>query len=206
MGTKQRTALMAVGARELVAAAGLLARPSPAFLWARVGGDAMDLTMLGQALRNHDRRGVARTAGAAAVVAGITGLDIYAAITRSMNGRRSREITKTLTINRVPADVKSLWQQWLDSHPQLQELGTNLMADFDRAPGDRGTEVAVRVTTGKVAADHLLDDMLRRFKQVAETGEVVRSDGAPDGKHAFAQFPQHPARPLTTEELAEVGA
>ena len=49
-----------------------------------------------------------------------------------------------------------------------------------------------------------LDDDLRRFKQVIETGEVVRSDGAPGGKRARQEFPQHPARPLSDEELAEV--
>jgi hypothetical protein len=46
-----------------------------------------------------------------------------------------------------------------------------------------------------------LDDDLRRFKQVMETGEVVRSDGAPEGKRARREFPQHPARPLTDDEL-----
>jgi hypothetical protein len=49
-----------------------------------------------------------------------------------------------------------------------------------------------------------LDDDLRRFKQIAETGEVVRSEGAPGGKRARREFPQHPARPLSAEELKEV--
>jgi hypothetical protein len=49
-----------------------------------------------------------------------------------------------------------------------------------------------------------LDDDLRRFKQVLETGEVVRSEGAPWGKRARREFPQRPARPLTAKELTEV--
>jgi uncharacterized membrane protein len=49
-----------------------------------------------------------------------------------------------------------------------------------------------------------LDDDLRRFKQVLETGEVIRSEGAPGGKRARREFPQHPARPLTAQELEEV--
>ena len=49
-----------------------------------------------------------------------------------------------------------------------------------------------------------LDDDLRRFKQALETGEVIRSEGAPGGKRARQEFPQHPARPLTAKELAEV--
>ena len=51
-----------------------------------------------------------------------------------------------------------------------------------------------------------LDDDLRRFKQVIEIGEVIRSDGAPRGKHAREEFPQHPARPLSDEERKEVAA
>ena len=94
---------------------------------------------------------------------------------------------------------------------------------FVPAPGNRGTEVRgteVRVTLsydvpagplGRAVAKYFgeephqqLDDDLRRFKQVVETGEVVRSDGAPGGKRARQEFPQHPAQPLSDEELAEV--
>jgi hypothetical protein len=37
-----------------------------------------------------------------------------------------------------------------------------------------------------------------------ETGEVVRSEGAPWGKRARKEFPQRPARPLSEEELREL--
>jgi uncharacterized membrane protein len=49
-----------------------------------------------------------------------------------------------------------------------------------------------------------LDDDLRRFKQVVEVGEVVRSDGAPGGKRARKEFPQRPAQPMSSDEFAEV--
>jgi uncharacterized membrane protein len=88
---------------------------------------------------------------------------------------------------------------------------------FVSAPGGRGTEVHVTVSyempggaLGKAAAKYFgeepsqqLDDDLRRFKQVIETGEVIRSDGAPRGKQARGEFPQRPARPLTDDELKE---
>lgn len=66
---------------------------------------------------------------------------------------------------------------------------------FADAPGDRGTEVHVRLQYdppggsagatvarlfGEEPQQQLVDD-LRRFKQVMETGEVVRSDGSPAG-------------------------
>jgi uncharacterized membrane protein len=86
------------------------------------------------------------------------------------------------------------------------------------APGGRGTEVRVsvrydmpagplRTALAKFFGDapsQSLDDDLRRFKQVMETGEVVRSEGAPWGKRARKEFPQRPARPLSEEELQEL--
>ena len=66
---------------------------------------------------------------------------------------------------------------------------------FAHAPGDRGTEVhvdlayeapagSVGVTLAKLFGEEpgqQVRDDLRRFKQVMETGEVVRSDGSLDG-------------------------
>jgi uncharacterized membrane protein len=89
---------------------------------------------------------------------------------------------------------------------------------FRAAPGGRGTEVRVEIDydmpaskAGQLVARYFgeephqqLDDDLRRLKQVIETGEVVRSDGAPGGKHARGEFPQHPAQPLSKKELAEL--
>jgi uncharacterized membrane protein len=80
---------------------------------------------------------------------------------------------------------------------------------FFDAPGGRGTEVHVELTyrppAGKAgaAAARLLGehpkqqvrDDLRRFKQVLEAGEVVRSEGSPEGTLAFRQARQRPARP-----------
>jgi uncharacterized membrane protein len=86
---------------------------------------------------------------------------------------------------------------------------------FSPAPGDQGTEVFVEIrydiptkSLGNAVARYFgedprqhLDDDLRRFKQVCETGEIVRSEGAPSGKKSREEFPQHPAQPLTDEEL-----
>jgi len=91
---------------------------------------------------------------------------------------------------------------------------------FVPAPGDQGTEVHVTLSydapggeLGKLMAKYFgedpsqhLDDDLRRFKQVIETGEVVRSEGAPWGKRARQEFPQHAAQPLSEVELKELMA
>jgi uncharacterized membrane protein len=266
---RHRAVTMVVGAREMAVAVGLLARPHPGWLWARVGGDAMDLALLGRALKNHDGLGRRRTALSTAATVLITASDIYAAITRTKRKRRpSMELKSTTTVNRPLEEVYEFWSQ-LDRLPtfmahldEVQMIGVGRShwkaaapfgrdvewdaettedipgqriawrsldgADvpnsgevrFLRAPGGRGTEVHVIVTyevpggaMGRAVAKYFgeepsqqLDDDLRRFKQVMEIGEVIRSDGAPHGKHAREEFPQHPAAPLTENEREEVFA
>lgn len=109
-GARQRTATAVVGVRELVAAAGLLRRPNSAWLWARVGGDGMDLALLARALRNHDGRGRARTVAATVAVAGIAALDLYAATTRSRR-ETAMNLTATTTINKPPSEVYQFWRR-----------------------------------------------------------------------------------------------
>lgn len=81
--------------------------------------------------------------------------------------------------------------------------------EFRPAPGDRGTEVRVRLEyeppagrTGAALAklfgenpDQQLRDELRRFKQFLETGDVMRSDAAPEGAQAPALLTDRPAQP-----------
>jgi len=81
---------------------------------------------------------------------------------------------------------------------------------FSPAPGDRGTEVKVTVhydlpagRLGKAVAGLLgespeqqVTDDLRRFKQVMETGQVVRSEGSPQGTSAKQLMRQHPGQPM----------
>ncbi|MHA3701349.1 SRPBCC family protein [Jatrophihabitans sp. YIM 134969] len=266
-GPRQQLAAVLVGAREAAAAAGLLGRPHPLWLWARVGGDAMDLTLLTRALLHHDGRGLRRTAAATAATVAITLTDLYAATTRS---RRSTpmDLHSTTTVVGSPDEVYRFWSRldrlpsfmahledvrvtgegrshWRASAPfgrdvewdaettddvpgrriawrsldgaQVPNAGE---VSFVAAPGDRGTEVHVALSydlpggaLGKAVAKYFgeepsqqLDDDLRRFKQVFETGEVIRSDGAPHGKRAREEFPQHPARPLSDAERAEMTA
>ncbi|MCW2709300.1 MAG: Cyclase [Frankiales bacterium] len=89
---------------------------------------------------------------------------------------------------------------------------------FTQAPRGQGTEVHVTMSydipggkLGEALArwageepHQQLDDDLRRFKQVMETGEVVRSDGAPWGKRARREFPQHAAQPLSDNEIIDL--
>lgn len=80
---------------------------------------------------------------------------------------------------------------------------------FAPAPAGAGTEVTVELAYqppgGRAGArlaglfgerpEQQISDALRRFKQVLETGEVVRSDGTPEGTLAARQLRQEPAAP-----------
>lgn len=70
---KHPVTMRALGAREILTGLGILAQRRPRLgMWARVAGDAMDLSLLALALRRGRRT---RIAGAAAMVAGIGLLD-----------------------------------------------------------------------------------------------------------------------------------
>jgi uncharacterized membrane protein len=83
---------------------------------------------------------------------------------------------------------------------------------FADAPAGRGTELRVDLHfeppaggVGKAVAAWLGDDpaatvreALRRYKQVLETGEVVRSDGSPRGA-GQGLSEQHPAQPALAQ-------
>jgi uncharacterized membrane protein len=80
--------------------------------------------------------------------------------------------------------------------------------EFKPAPAG-GTEVHVTIayhipggTLGKAVATILgespeqqVNDDLRRLKQLLETGQVLRSDGSPEGTAAIRQMHQRPAQP-----------
>ena len=84
---------------------------------------------------------------------------------------------------------------------------------FVRAPDGTSTEVHVTLTydapgggLGKALAKYFgedpsqqLDDDLRRFKQVMETGEVVRSDGSPVGQACAPRVPATPRAALSDD-------
>jgi len=73
--------------------------------------------------------------------------------------------------------------------------GTEVHVEFDYgAPGGRLGE-AVAKLFGEEPTQQAKDD-LRRFKQVLETGFVVRSEGSPEGSTARRHLKQRPGQPL----------
>lgn len=82
---EKKTAIHAYGIREMATGAGILMSRKPApWLWARVGGDGLDIYTLAKGLL-RTKKGRRNTALALAAVAGITAIDVYCA--RCLKGK-----------------------------------------------------------------------------------------------------------------------
>jgi len=111
------------------------------------------------------------------------GVAAAALAVRQLSGRRERSgdgressppVSKAFTINRAPDDVAQLWNE-MDPLGDIVEH-----VRFDLAPGDRGTEIHVRFQPrwfGRRSPARV-QEILRQFKQLAETGEIARSTGS----------------------------
>ena len=119
-------------------------------------------------------------------------------------------VKAAITVLAPQAEVERRWQELRSDEEVFRVLGDVDPASvrFAPAPGDRGTEIhvdhelpggAVKEKLQRVvgsAPEQQADDDLRRFKQVLETGEVVRSEGSPRGAGPKQHRSQRPAQPL----------
>ena len=218
----------ACGLRELGAGAAILKleQPRPVVtVWSRVAGDLLDLYLLGASFRSR-RSDPARLAVASAAVAGVAALDLYTAVrlTKGTGEDHAEDVAQeerdeepvatkaVITVRGPQEEVERRWNELHEERPDWLENGT---LRFTRAPGDRGTEIhvdfesepggigkVVQKVAGAVPAVKAKDE-LRRFKQIVETGEVVRSEGTPEGQSALRYFKQRPAQPLESGSEAE---
>jgi uncharacterized membrane protein len=192
--------IRACGMRELATGVGVLGQPNNAgWLWARLGGDVMDLALLGGALRQG---GSPTNVGiAAAAVAGITLLDGLGAqqtsmeaagrapgersLMRRLRAPRSIEVRRTTTVNR-PAE--ELYRYWRD----LQNLPTFMRhLESVRVTGERTSHWKARAPAhASVEWDaEIIDDQPNRLiawrslegAEVSNAGQV-RFVPAPGGR------------------------
>lgn len=85
------TLVRAFGAREIAAGAMILAHPDAATpVWSRVAGDALDLAVLGSALRTADGRRKPAAVFATLAVVGVTVIDVVCAC--ALAGRQERAL------------------------------------------------------------------------------------------------------------------
>lgn len=79
--------------------------------------------------------------------------------------------------------------------PAVQDQGTEVTVELSYKPPAGRLGAAVALLLGEEPEQQIRDD-LRRFKQIIETGEVIRSDGSPEGMRTSRLLHQRPAQPL----------
>jgi uncharacterized membrane protein len=145
-----RNTMFAIGLREITSGIGILTRPRPAgWVWTRVGGDLMDLALLGKAL-NSDEADRTRVGVATAAVLGVTLLDFVTSRQLSDSGsngfelpggipgfRRKGsggiEVTEAITINRPREEVYALWHNFENFPRFMAHLESVQMLDERRS-------------------------------------------------------------------------
>jgi uncharacterized membrane protein len=122
-----------------------------------------------------------------------------------------------ITVNRPIDETRRMWDDASFQPTHITDAGAAVT--FREAPGDRGTEIHVDLSSGSsrgkvgTAVETLrgsarlakAKDDLRHFKQLVETGGIARSEGTPEGERAQRKFKQRPAQPLEDSELAKAG-
>jgi uncharacterized membrane protein len=132
-----RNTMFAIGLREITSGIGILTRPRPTgWVWSRVGGDVMDLALLGKAL-NSEESDRTRVAAATAAVLGVGVVDFLtgqqlrrggngAAEARGGSPRERRrgssgiEVTQAITTNRPRHEVYGFWRNF-ENLPRFME-------------------------------------------------------------------------------------
>jgi uncharacterized membrane protein len=147
-----------VGVRELPAAAGILPQRRPTeFLWARVAGDVMDLTLLAKAFGSK-RESAVRLGAATASVAGITMVDLLTARRFTTDAELEKEeppmhLRTAITVRAPRDEVYAFWRDF--------ENFPSFMAHVEsvQISGDRRSHWTARGPIGKVEWDaELIED------------------------------------------------
>lgn len=131
-----KNTMFALGLREITSGIGILSRPqASAWVWSRVGGDLMDLALLGKAMSSEDNdRG--RLAAATAAVLGVTVVDFITGRDLSREGVREGDgterprggprpgrgvhVTEAITVNRPVPEVYDFWHNF-ENLPRFME-------------------------------------------------------------------------------------
>ena len=207
---ENRNAMFAIGLREITSGVGILTQPAqPAWTWSRVGGDVMDVALLGRAFRSEDTDRT-RAGVATAAVLGVTLLDVLTSqqLTRLRSegnvgeAAGTKEVTKAITVNRSPDEVYRFWRNF-ENLPQFMSHLESVQVLDDRrshwkakAPAGRSVEWDAQITQdipGELIAWESLEGA-----DVANAGSV-RFATAPGGRGTELTVKMHydpPAVPL----------
>jgi uncharacterized membrane protein len=158
-----RNILFASGVREIASGIGILLGNRPEVpVWARVGGDLMDLAFLGRALRSDDSdRG--RVAVTAAAVLGVTLLDVLTGRGLAESGEAGRRehatsgrgrvhVKEQITVGRSPEELYRFWRDFQNLPRFMEHLESVRVIDdrrsrwTARAPAGSSVEWEAEIT------------------------------------------------------------
>jgi uncharacterized membrane protein len=111
---KNRSLLRLYGLRELTAGIGILTQDRPAgWIWARVGGDVLDLSSLASALAD-ERNDKKRVAFSIASVVGVTAADLYCAqqLEETANGQNTTSLVRTIIVDKPAEEAYQFWHDF----------------------------------------------------------------------------------------------
>ena len=178
-----RALVRSMGMREIAAGVGILAQRKPAgWIWARVAGDAVDLSLLGAALsarRTHKKRAAIATAA----VAGVTALDIVCGARLAKGG--IRRVRESIAINKSPEECYQFWHDF-ENMPRImthvesvRTIGENRLRWRIKAPAgvpiEWDAEIVEDRTNQRISWQSAEDARMR-------AAGTIRFEGGPGGR------------------------
>jgi uncharacterized membrane protein len=185
----------AVGLREIASGVGILNDRNPSgWLWSRVAGDAMDLALLGNAVRASGIKGK-RAAVAVAAVAGVTALDLLSSVQHETSGdgvfTGTVSVEKYVTINRTPDECYRFWRSFENFPRFMKHLESVQTLDSKRshwkAKAPAGTSIEWDSEIVGDSAGHFLAWRSIEGADIDNAG-IVRFERAPGNRGTIVRL------------------
>ncbi|RJG07442.1 SRPBCC family protein [Noviherbaspirillum cavernae] len=220
IGVSGRPLLMrAVGARGIAAGAGLLSqRQAAPWLWTRVAGDAMDLTLLGVAAGRSTSVLRSRVGIATAAVAGVTLLDVLSSVQharavrslpRSQWNHAPLRIEKAIGVSNSPEQCYRYWRDFQNFPRFMKHVESVQAIDGNRWRWKSRSPIGASMQwDAEIIADR--PGELLAWRTVEGSGEehggTVRFEPAPDGRGTMLRvdFQYSPPRGMAGAWIARV--
>jgi uncharacterized membrane protein len=140
---QNRGTLRMLGLREMTSGIGILSQSHPTgWVWSRVAGDVMDLSLLSSAMNSEDAQKT-RVAAATAAVAGVTALDLLCSDQLSRMGSEPQHSqhephdgilrVRAITVRRSPEEVYRYWRDFSNLPRFMRHLQSVKPLDGNRS-------------------------------------------------------------------------
>lgn len=176
-----------IGLREITSGIGILTQAHPTgWVWSRVAGDVMDLSLLGSAMTSENTR-KDRAAAATAAVAGVTALDLLCSDQLSRMGTEPENAqhiphdgilrVRAITVRRPVEEVYSFWRNFTNLPRFMRNLQSVEPREGNRShwvtKGPAGTAVAWDAETTEDIPNQLIAWQSLPGSMVENSGRVL---------------------------------